>query len=153
VQLVITPSHAFFRRVDSTLGIKLIDVQFPPYNQVIPSSSAHTVRLSKGPFSESIRAVAIAVSDKAGTIRLRLEPNRLSIRSENPDSGDAADEIAIDYSGPDIAIGFNAKYLLDALSAVDENEVQLGVSGQLDPVVIEGATDRTVLGIVMPMRI
>jgi DNA polymerase-3 subunit beta len=109
--------------------------------------------LSKGPFSESIRAVAIAVSDKAGTIRLRLEPNRLSIRSENPDSGDAADELAIDYNGPDIAIGFNAKYLLDALSAVDEDEVQLGVSGQLDPVVIEGATDRSVLGIVMPMRI
>ena len=79
--------------------------------------------------------------------------------SESPDSGDGMDEIAVDYGGPNITIGFNAKYFLDVLGSLDDEEVTLGLSGELDPAVLRPGNasdkpgDKQFLAVVMPMRI
>ena len=85
----------------------------------------------------------------------------MRITSESPDSGDGLDELAVEYGGPNITIGFNAKYFLDVLAALDDDDVMLGLSGELDPAVLRpapggkapGANDRQFLAVVMPMRI
>ncbi len=77
----------------------------------------------------------------------------MRITSESPESGDGFDEIAIEYDGPAITIGFNAKYFLDVLGALDEEEVLLNMSGELDPAVVRPVSDRQFLAVVMPMRI
>ena len=77
----------------------------------------------------------------------------MRITSESPESGDGFDEVPVDYAGPDITIGFNAKYFLDVLGALEEEEVILGLSGELDPAVLRPLSDRQFLAVVMPMRI
>jgi DNA polymerase-3 subunit beta len=76
--------------------------------------------------------------------------------SESPESGDGFDEVPVDYSSDPMTVGFNAKYFLDVLGAIDGEELLLGISGELDPAVIRPAADRQgteYLAVIMPMRI
>jgi DNA polymerase III subunit beta len=145
--------NVFFVREDTTLAIKLVDAQFPPYQQVIPQKSSTRVRLSRNTFIDVLKAMSVAASDRTGSVKVTLGKGTMRVTSENPDSGDAFDELPVEYGGEDITIGFNVRYLLDVLGALDEEDVQLGLSGELDPVVLEPASDKRFLAIVMPMRI
>ena len=134
-------------------SVKLVDAQFPPYAQVIPQNSERKVRVPRAPLAEALRAVSIAASERTGGVKLTLAKGTMRISSESPESGDGFDEVPTDYSGPELTIGFNAKYFLDVLGALEEEEVVLGLSGELDPAVLRPASDRQFLAVVMPMRI
>jgi DNA polymerase-3 subunit beta len=97
--------------------------------------------------------MSVAASERTGSVKLTLTKGKMRVTSENPDSGDALDELPVDYAGSDLTIGFNVRYILDVLGSLDEEEIKLGISGELDPVVLEPVSDRKFLGIVMPMRI
>jgi len=144
---------AFFRRDDTLLSVKLVDEQFPPYNKVIPSSASRSVGVSRALLSEALRRIALVASDKSGSVRFRAEPGQLRITSENPDVGEGSEDLDVNFAGEPVEIGFNARYVLDVLQALSEDEIKLELGGQLDPGVIrpEGPTD--FVGVIMPMRI
>jgi DNA polymerase-3 subunit beta len=146
-------SSAFFQAGTTTFSVKLVDAQFPPYAQVIPQATEKRVRVARAPLSDALRAVSIAASERTGGVKLALSGTAMHITSESPESGDGADEVPIEYSGPPITVGFNAKYFLDVLGALDEDEVELGLSGELDPAVVRPVSERKFLAVVMPMRI
>jgi len=146
-------SSAFFQGTGMTFGVKLVDAQFPPYAQVIPQSSDKQVRVPRAAFADALRAVSIAASERTGGVKLALAKGTMRITSESPESGDGFDEVPIDYDGPAITIGFNAKYFLDVLGALTEEEVILSLSGELDPAVVRPASESQFLAVVMPMRI
>jgi DNA polymerase-3 subunit beta len=159
-ELLITQSgaSAFFQGAGTTFSVKLVDAQFPPYAQVIPQTSEKVVRAPRGPLADALKAVSVAASERTGGVKLSLTKGAMRITSESPESGDGFDEIPIEYAGPNMSIGFNAKYFLDVLAAVSDEEVAIGLSGELDPAVLRpaGATttsDRQFLSVVMPMRI
>lgn len=137
-------------------SVKLVDAQFPPYQQVIPAQSASAVRAPRAALSDALKAVSIAASDRTGGVKLTLGSGTLRVESESPEAGEGFDEIAVDYEGEGLTMGLNARYFLDVLSAMTDDEVILGMSGELDPAVIrpggEGG-DRDYLAVVMPMRI
>jgi DNA polymerase III subunit beta len=148
--------NAFFQLAGFRFSVKLVDAQFPPYGQVIPETTDKAVRVPRLPFADALRAVALAASDRTGGVKLTLENGKVRFESESPESGEGFDEIPIDYDGPTMTIGFNARYFLDALGAIDDDEVILGISGELDPAVVKPATESTkksYLAVVMPMRI
>jgi DNA polymerase-3 subunit beta len=145
--------NVFFATADSTLAIKLVDAQFPPYQQVIPQRVEQTVNVGRAQLIDVLRAMSVAASERTGSVKIGVSKGVMRVTSENPDSGDALDEIPIDYAGNDMTIGFNVRYLIDALTSLEEDEVKLGLSGELDPVMIEPASARKYLAIVMPMRI
>ncbi len=153
LQITQSGSSAFFQGGGSTFSVKLVDAQFPPYSQVIPQNSDKQVRVPRGQFADALRAVSIAASERTGGVKLGISGSIMRITSESPESGDGFDEVPVDYSGADITIGFNAKYFLDVLGALTEDEVILGLSGELDPAVVRPASDRNFLAVVMPMRI
>ena len=154
-QLLITQSgsSAFFQGGGTTFSVKLVDAQFPPYSQVIPQNSDKKVRVPRAPFADALRAVSIAASERTGGVKLGIANGTMRITSESPESGDGFDEVPVEYGGSNITIGFNAKYFLDVLGALDEEEVALGLSGELDPAVVRPASERNFLAVVMPMRI
>jgi DNA polymerase-3 subunit beta len=148
--------NAFFTVAGMQFSVKLVDAQFPPYQQVIPASPGRTVRAPRLALMDALRAIQVAASDRTGGVKLALVPGALRITSESPESGNAFDEVSVDYSGPEMTIGFNAKYFLDVLGAIDEDDVSLGLSGELDPAVLMPATESSVssyIAVVMPMRI
>ncbi len=145
--------NAFFRGPDMQLSVKLADEQFPPYAKVIPQSHSRRVIAARELLVDSLRRISLVASDKSGGVRLILEPGKLEIVSENPDVGEGSEELDVDFAGEKVAIGFNAKYLLDALSALPDDEVALELGGELDPGVIKPALDQRFIGVIMPMRI
>ena len=101
-------------------------------------------------------AVSIAASDRTGGVKMTLGSGKMRFESESPESGEGFDEVPVDYDGEDVTIGFNARYFLDVLSAIDDEEIILGVSGELDPAVIRPVGQNAAtkyLAVVMPMRI
>jgi DNA polymerase-3 subunit beta len=159
-ELLITQSgaSAFFQGAGTTFSVKLVDAQFPPYSQVIPQSSEKIVRAPRSGLADALRAVSVAASERTGGVKLSLTKGSMRITSESPESGDGYDEIPIEYAGPNMSIGFNAKYFLDVLAAISDEEVAVGLSGELDPAVLRPAggtttSDRQFLSVVMPMRI
>jgi DNA polymerase-3 subunit beta len=151
-------SSAFFQGAGMTFSVKLVDAQFPPYAQVIPQASEKVVRAPRSAFADALRAVSVAASERTGGVKLSLAKGSMRITSESPESGDGFDELPVEYTGPNMSIGFNAKYYLDVLGAISDEEVAIGLSGELDPAVLRpaGATttsDRQFLAVVMPMRI
>lgn len=156
MSLVQSGPSVFFELAGFRFSVKLVDAQFPPYQQVIPAQSERTVRAPRLALSDALRAVSLAASDRTGGVKLTLSSERIRIESESPEAGEGFDEIAVDYDGGDVTIGFNARYFLDVLGAMVDDEVRLGISGELDPAVIQPGTesvDRSYLAVVMPMRI
>jgi DNA polymerase III subunit beta len=148
--------NAFFNIAGMVFSVKLVDAQFPPYQQVIPQLSDRSVRAPRLQLSDALRAVSLAASDRTGGVKLSVAPGTLRITSESPESGNGFDELPVDYSGPEVTIGFNAKYFLDVLAAVDDEEIVLGISGELDPAVLRPAgesNDQSYVAVIMPMRI
>ena len=148
--------NAFFRSGALEFSVKLVDAQFPPYEQVIPNASERVVRAPRVAVAEALKAVSVAASDRTGGVKLTLTRDTLRFETESPESGEGFDEVSIEYDGPDITIGFNAKYFLDIANAITDDEVLLGLGGELDPAVIRPAATSDAfdfLAVVMPMRI
>lgn len=156
LQLQRSGHTAFFQIGGIQFGVKLVDAQFPPYDQVIPTSSAFSIVAPRAAVAEAIRAVSIAASDRTGGIKVSLDRDVIRFSSESPESGDGFDEVRVEYSGDAFTVGFNAKYFLDVLAAIECDELNLGISGELDPAVVRPAQNlegSDYLAVVMPMRI
>jgi DNA polymerase-3 subunit beta len=154
-QLLIAQSgaNAFFQGGGMTFAVRLVDAQFPPYAQVIPQASEKKVRVHRAPFSDALKAVSVAASDRTGGVKVSLASGTMRLSTESPESGEGFDEVPVEYGGPPMTIGFNARYFLDVLGALDEDEVELGLGGELDPAVVRPVGGRAFLAVVMPMRI
>lgn len=153
IQITQSGSSAFFRGARLTFSVKLVEAQFPPYAQVIPQSTDKTVRVPRAQLADAMRAVSVAASERTGGVKLSLSPGTMRIASESPESGDGFDEVPIEYNGTPMSIGFNAKYFMDVLGALDDDEVLLSFNGELDPATIASTSDEGFLAVVMPMRI
>lgn len=156
VQITQSGPNAFFDLAGMRFSVKLVDAQFPPYQQVIPKLSERNVRAPRRALSEALDAVRIAASDRTGGVKLTTLSGLLRVTSESPESGNGFDELPVDFEGGELTIGFNAKYFLDVLNALDGDEVILGMSGELDPATIRQGAEaekESFVAVVMPMRI
>jgi DNA polymerase-3 subunit beta len=146
--------NAFFTQDDLCLSVKLADENFPPYSKVIPTKQSRRIIAARIPLVEALRRISLVANDKSGGVQLIIEPGTLRIQSQNPEVGEGSEEVDVDYAGEGLRIGFNARYLLDALSALPHDEVALELSGERDPGVIKPVGgDSEYIGVIMPMRI
>lgn len=153
VEIRMSGAHTAFFAVDGfTFSVKLVDAQFPPYQQVIPTAPRHNIAVPRLAFADALKAVQLAASDRIGGVKLTLVPGALRITSESPECGSGSDEIPVDFSGEPVSVGVNAKYVLDCLGALSDDDVLFCVDGELDPMVIRQRTGDDFLGVVMPLR-
>jgi DNA polymerase III subunit beta len=145
--------NMFVRAADMVLSVKLVEAQFPPYEMVIPKEADKSVVIGRTPLLESLRRISLLASDRVRAVKVSLEKGLLRISSDNPDLGEAREEMDVSYEGEALSIGFNASYLTEFLSEMDDEEVRLEMSGELDPGVIRNVSTTDDLGVIMPMRI
>jgi DNA polymerase-3 subunit beta len=115
---------------------------------------SHEVAVSRIAFIDALKAVSVASPDSG--VKFTLAPGALRATTESAESGSAADEIPVDYDGPEISVGVSAKYILDSLNAMDMEEVLFGVSGELDPMRLRPKADGAsadYVAVVMPRRL
>lgn len=157
VVLVASGPNAFFETPAGVFSVKTTEAVFPSYKQVVPAHSPRVARIPRAQFADALRAVSLAANDRTGGVKFSFSPGVLRVTSESPERGNGADEIAVDYSGVDVDIGFNAKFFLDALGALEGfDDVAMSFDGPTEPAVIRAcgeAPGRDYMALVMPMRI
>jgi DNA polymerase-3 subunit beta len=156
IELGIHNGHLFVRVENTALSVKLIDAQFPPYDQVIPKENEKIVIAPRVATLEALKRISIMSSDKTWGIKLGIDKGELKVASDNPDLGEAHESLDVSYDGPALTIGFNAKYFIELLGEMEGDEVKLELNGELDPGLVrpaENAKGGGYVGVVMPMRI
>ena len=153
IELAFEGNSGLAKRGDVTLVMRLIEGEFPNYNQVVPKEITRRITLPTEEILHAVRRVSLLSSERSRAIKFELKERQLAISSNNPDLGEASEEIDIDFEGEPLSIGFNARYLLDALNAVRAKECTLGFQGDLSPAQVQPTDDEDTLAVVMPMRI
>ncbi|HEX9242074.1 MAG TPA: DNA polymerase III subunit beta [Anaeromyxobacter sp.] len=148
-------NSAIVRRPGVTLSMRLIEGLFPDYRQVVPKASDRAVKLGRDRFQETLRRISLLSTDKAHAVKLELEKGLLRVSSQNPDLGEAKEEVPVEFEGEALKIGFNARYILDVLAVVQSKDVTFELADDLSPGVLRGAdeADQGFTAVVMPMRI
>ena len=132
---------------------KLIDGRFPEYDRVIPKESSNELTADRGALKSALQRTAILSNEKYRGIRLIIRDSGVVMQAHNPEQEEAEEELEVQYSGEDIEIGFNVNYLLDALGAVDGDEVTLSVlDGNSSCLIRQPGHDDSKF-VVMPMRL
>ncbi|MBN2361655.1 MAG: DNA polymerase III subunit beta [Deltaproteobacteria bacterium] len=153
IELGVKGSHAVAHHEGITIVMRLIDGTFPDYEQVIPKETERKIKVKREELTESLRRISLVSSDKSHSVKLELRSGLLRISSQNPDLGEGNEELPVEYKGSEVNIGFNARYLIDALNAFGTEQVVLELNDDLSPGVVRGDKDDGYICVVMPMRI
>lgn len=136
-----------------TLVVRLIEGQFPPYEQIIPKLSKRVVQVNKNSLTSALRRVSVLSTERSSGVKFNVSSKNMEISMMNPDLGEAREEIEIDYRGEAFEIGFNAKYFLDALSHIDDEQAVLQLGDEMSPCILKSELDRGFTHVIMPMRL
>ncbi len=153
VELGFEGNNGLARKGGVTLVMRLIEGEFPNYKQVIPKSSDRKLTINSDSLVRALRRVALLSAERSRAIKLEIREGKIVISSNNPDLGDAQEEMDVDFAGEATTIGFNAKYLLDCLGALNAKEIQFAFRDGDKPVEIRPGDDADTLAVVMPMRL
>lgn len=153
VQLGFAENSALFKKPGLTMVMRLIDGQFPEYQRVIPKEGEKQVMVKRSQYYDALKRIALLSADKSSAVKLSLSENLLRITANNPELGEAKDDIEVAYRGPSLTIGFNARYILDVLSALETDEVTLELGDEHSPGVVHAPGDKSYTAVVMPMRV
>ena len=155
VELIVSRARnqVFFRAGSSEVTSRLIDGTYPNYSQVIPSKSSTRIRVPTAELTQTVRAVSLFARDSANVIRLRTQDGGLVLSATTNEVGDSKAEVNASIDGSEIQIAFNARYILDALSVVGTDEVELQFDGPLSPGLIRSPESDDYLYVIMPIRV
>lgn len=132
---------------------KLIDGRFPDYQRVIPEEGGYIVAVDREILRQALVRASILSNEKYRGVRFVVDENRLVIQSNNPEQEEAEEEVTASYGGPALEVGFNASYMLDALAAVDEEQVDVALTDANSSALIRGKDNASDKYVVMPMRL
>jgi len=152
-EIAIDGAQLIVRHESTTLMIRLIEGKYPNYSQFIPQKLTQKLTVKKDELVQSLKVVSPMANPKSKAITLALTKGRMEITSNNPEMGDAKAELDVQYSGKDIKIGFNAKYIQDVLQSIHQDEVEIEFNDNLSPGLMRPHNDENYTCVVMPMRI
>lgn len=146
-------NSGFLRAGTVAISTRLVEGQFPDYAQVIPEQATKRAKIARKAFSEALKRVSLLSQSRSYGVKMTFEEGSLALLAEDPEFGEAHESLPIGLEGEAITIGFNARYLLDVLSHMSDNDVFFDLSDELSPGVIRPTDDSGFLAVVMPMRI
>ncbi|MDC1175232.1 DNA polymerase III subunit beta [Bacteriovoracaceae bacterium] len=135
------------------LSVRLISREYPKYQAVIPAKTTFLMTADKNTLFNAVRRIKIMSHEKSNGIRVNLTAGELTITANHPSLGDAREKISVDYDGKEMEIGFNAKYLIDTLSIVDDGDISFELNNEISPVVVKSSNHPNYLGIIMPLKL
>jgi DNA polymerase-3 subunit beta len=143
----------FVKRENIFLSMRLIEGKYADYRRIIPETAEQQILIDREAFLASLKRISLMSSDKSRSLTFCLTPGILQLSSQSPELGVAKEEINVDYEGEELKIGFNSRYLIDAVSTMEGEKVSLELRGKQNPGVIRSAQGMQHVSVVMPMRI
>ena len=148
-----TKNLVTFQRSGVFLTSRVMEGTYPNYQQVIPKDNSKKATVDRTALEAALRRVAVLSRDKTNAVRITLDSGMLTLYTSNPDLGEATEELPVQYRGESLTTGFNARYLLDALAAMESETVHLEMKTALSPCVLRPEGDPGFLCVVMPMKV
>jgi DNA polymerase-3 subunit beta len=148
-----TKNLMIFRKSGLLLTSRLMEGNYPNYQQVIPKEGPKQVSIDKAEFESALRRVAVLSRDKTNAVKLTLERGRMTLFANNPDFGEATEELPLQYSGEPLVTGFNARYLLDVLAIMDGETAIMQMETPLSPCLMREPGNPGFTCVVMPIKV
>ncbi|TAE28963.1 MAG: DNA polymerase III subunit beta [Candidatus Kapaibacterium sp.] len=161
VIILLSPTHAKFSSAGATIITRIIDERFPPYQSVIPADNDKTVRVSPLELIAAVKRVALFANSNTKQVRFRVSPNTITVLAEDQETGNNAHEnVTCDYAGEEFEIGFNHRYVEEAITHLTDEGVNAAAmtfsnpnrAALLKPLRDDVEAD-DVLMLVMPVRL
>ena len=153
LELEMGRGHIRVKRDDVTFTSKLIDGRFPDYEAVIPIGADREVRIERETLRASLQRAAILSNEKYRGVRIEVSPGQLKISAHNPEQEEAQEEVEADTKVDSLVIGFNVNYLLDALSALREEQIILQLRDANSSALVRESSSDKCRHVVMPLRL
>ncbi|OGS28246.1 MAG: DNA polymerase III subunit beta [Elusimicrobia bacterium RIFOXYB2_FULL_48_7] len=153
VKISFTENQASFKIKDITLVSRLVDGEFPNYEQVIPKKYLHKIAIDSKSLLSATKQIALLTQEKGGAVKFTYGKNALRISAQVQGLGSGEVDMDIPYTGPSLDIAFNPGYVIDILRNINEESVEFQMNGSIDACVLKSAKDDDYICVVMPMRI
>jgi len=153
VSVYFVDSQIIFHFKHATLVSRLIEEQFPNYAAVIPQAGEKKVILNKDDLWGALRRTSTIVGERGTPTKIEVRKNEMLVTCTNMDLGEAKELVDVEYAGEDISIGFNAKYLMDFLAAIEEDQIAIYLIDSLSPTLFQPLGSDSYQCVIMPMRI
>jgi DNA polymerase-3 subunit beta len=135
------------------LSSKLIDGTFPDYARVIPTGNDKIAILDRAALASAIDRVSTIASERGRAVKMAFGAGTLQLLVVNADAGQGEETLDVNYDGDDFAIGFNSRYVADALAVLDADQVEMRLSEAGLPALLTVPDDETLAIVLMPMRV
>jgi DNA polymerase-3 subunit beta len=153
VEISLSPTKIRFGLGSAILTSKLIDGTFPDYNRVIPTANDKLLKLDPKTFSAGVDRVSTIASEKTRAVKISVDRDKVTLSVTSPENGVATEEVPADYGADGLEIGFNARYLLDILSEIDGDTVEVHLADAAAPTLLRENDKSNALYVLMPMRV
>ena len=153
VKIYTERSKIIIKSEKTTTISRLLEGQFPKYNQLIPAESPKVAKVNVSQLISALERVAIMVNEKTSIVKFDFSQNSLKLTGDTPDSGKSEEELAINYDGEDLAIAFNYKFVLEALKNIESDDVNVGLNTALSATVLRPDNEDDFVCLIMPVQI
>ena len=153
VQIGFKGSNVIVKNSNETIIIRLLEGDFPKYEDIIAKQAGHEIVLDRQMFLMMLRRMSILSSEDYKGVIFNFQEDKLTISSTNPEIGESKEDMPIEFKGKKINVMFNPRFFIDTLNVINDEKVVLNIVSEDRPCLIEGDTDRTYLSVIMPMRI
>ena len=131
---------------------RLLEGEFPPYEQLFPKTTTYDVGVSREELINSLERVSCMVNERTSVVKFDFTENKLSLKAETPNSGASEDELVCDFSGDGLSISFNYKYVLDSIKTMESEKVKIGMSGSATATVFKPDGADNYICLIMPIN-
>ena len=152
ISVALSDNKVRFTLEEVTLTSKLIDGTYPDYERVIPTDTDKLLEVQVKELANAVDRVSV-VAERTRAIKMITQAGKIVITTTSPDLGSALEEIDAKYDGESLEIGYNFRYLLDILSEIKGESVQVSFSDASSPSVIHDTSDSSAIYVLMPMRV
>ena len=146
-------NQILFHLSETILIGRLIEGTYPPFEKIIPTQSAVKAEFDRKQMQNAVKICSVFARDTANIIRFKIEKNKIIVSANTPSVGENSAEVEAVVSGGENEIAFNARYLLDFLSNIEEEDLTFEMTGPLSPGVFKIKGDSTFLHLIMPIRV
>jgi len=146
-------NHVFVNLPRLRFTSKLIDGRYPSYDRVIPKEAERFLRVNKEDFRQALLRTSILSNEKYRGVRLTIHTGALTLEADNPEHEQAEEEIEASYEGGPLEIGFNVNYLLDIVSVLEGDELQIALKDSNASALVSSTESEAGQYVVMPMRL
>lgn len=153
VKIYTEGSKIIIKSETTTTISRLLEGQYPKYNQLIPQESPKTATAKVSQFISALERVSIMVNEKTSIVKLEFSNNNLKLNADTPDSGKSEENVDIDYTGEELTIAFNYKYVLEALKNIDSDDVKIGLNTPLSATMFRPDNEEDFVCLIMPVQI